>query len=176
MNTRLYCVQEFQTAANAFVNTPNAASLAFLQERAAWLLRQTPPPPCQDWITIESPDAFRRDWYEIRAIFGRWLTDEEITRAAGALGYALKEVLAGEELSDPDVIRSCRAQQTILLFAYDSTKSRRDDPDADLTFAMAERYIAEGSPLRRTERAGKGTKGTRLVQGIGPVSVQFAVR
>jgi len=132
--------------------------------------------PRQDWITVDSPDAFVSDFYEVRVCIGRHLTADEVARVAGCIGYALRQELAGEDLSDPHVIQSFRAQQTILLFGYDSTKSQRDDPDFEQAFLLALRYIVEGTPVRSTNRAGVGTKGTRLVEGIGKCRVEFAVR
>jgi len=174
--------EKFDLACCAFRLAPNLPRLLAVNQAALPMLENPPakpylpPLPHQDWITVDSPDAFARDFYEIRVVIDRYLTHEEARRAAGCLGYALKQELAGEELSEPCVIQSCRAGQTILLLCYDSTKSRRDDPDFDRTFALAESYIAEGSPIRMTNRAGCGTRGTRLVAGIGPCCVQFAVR
>lgn len=153
----------------------NLAALALLQTPVQTLPYLSLSPRC-DWISVDSPDAFLSDFYEIRVVIGKYLSAEEVERVAGCIGYALRQELAGEDLSDPHVIQSFRAGQTILLFGYDSTKSRRDDPDADAAFALCGRYIVEGTPVRTTNRAGAGTKGTRLVSGIGACPMEFAVR
>jgi hypothetical protein len=115
------------------------------------------------------------DWYTIRAEFDRVLTAQEIIEASGAIGYALRIYVAGEELSLP-TLEVADAGKTVLVFGYDSTKTRRDDPNHEEAFDKARDYIVEGSPVRKTDRAGRGTAGTRLVAGIGAVGVTFYVR
>ncbi len=113
------------------------------------------------------------DFYSFTVRFPRLLSTDEISRASGCIGYALRETLAGEDLSDPQVgFALCGA--TVLSFDYDSTKSRRDDPDSLLAFERAAAYIVLGTPIRKTNRAGFGTKGTSLVDGIGLVSMVFS--
>jgi hypothetical protein len=98
------------------------------------------------------------------------------------LGYALREQLAGEPLSDYRFeVKDKRI--TVLEYYYDATKSQRDDPDFIEAFRKAEQYILEGTPIRKTDRAGRGTKGTRLVEGVGKtfpkdvnVEIEFYVR
>ncbi len=54
---------------------------------------------------------------------------------------------------------------TLLVFSVDTTKSRRDD----VAWAFEDDCIpmlVEGTPVRKTDRAGAGTKGTRAVEGI----------
>jgi hypothetical protein len=111
----------------------------------------------------------------------RRLNEEEISRLSGCLGYALRQTLAGEDLSEPSgfllsTFPADGRQATILEYAYDSTKSRRDDPDYALAFELAQEYVFSGSPIRTTDRAGAGTKGTRLVEGIAPCHLSFFVR
>lgn len=115
-------------------------------------------------------------WYEIRAEFDAILTDSQVYQAAGCIGYALRQVLRGEELSEPVKVSRKRAGRTVVKFGYDSTKSRSDDPDDNEAFELAARYVVEGSPIRTTDRAGAGTRGTRLAEGIGPVTARFWVR
>jgi hypothetical protein len=123
----------------------------------------------------DTPQNHGGDWYEIRAEFDRVLTTEEAMQASGAIGYALRENMAGEDLSFP-TIELFSAGKTVLSYGYDSTKSRRDDYYACEAFEAAATYIVEGSPVRKTNRAGRGTAGTRLVEGIGPVGVTFYVK
>lgn len=101
--------------------------------------------------------------YYLRFQADRPLTDAEVTRFAQIVGYAWASKVRGESLLQP--VRDGEA--SFYLFA-DSTKSRRDD----LGLAMQEfentlsTYVYEGSPIRTTNRAGTGTKGTRLVEPI----------
>jgi hypothetical protein len=129
--------------------------------------------PC--WLPVSGDGWLGQDWYELRAVFDRRLSPDEIARASGCIGYALRALLAGEDLSEPQV--ACiRSGQTVLDYAYDSTKSRRDDPPFAEAFDCARQLVQEGSPIRQTNRTGAGTRGTRLVEGIGPVGVTFSVR
>ena len=115
-------------------------------------------------------------WYGIRVEFDSYLTDGQVRAAAGCMGYALRQTLHGEELSEPLSIKRTRDGRTIARFGYDSTKGRSDDPDDNAAFELATRYLIEGSPVRSTDRAGRGTRGTRLCEGIGPVATRFWVR
>ena len=130
-----------------------------------------------------SPDAFLHDFAEIRVLVERRLNEEEVTRLSGCLGYASRQTLAGEDLSEPSgfllsTFPADGRQATVLEYAYDSTKSRRDDPDYALAFALAlaQEYAFAGTPVRSSKRAGAGTKGTRLVEGIAPCHLSFFVR
>lgn len=169
----------FNLACAGFKNNPTADALLDVNRAGLALLSTAAyvaPLPSRAWVPVEKVEAFATDFAEIRAVVERYLTPDEITRVAGCVGYALRQELAGEDLSEPHVIQSVRAGQTVLLFGYDSTKSRRDDPDFAEAFRLAARYVAEGTPVRLTNRAGAGTKGTRLVAGLGQVTVRFAVR
>lgn len=102
--------------------------------------------------------------YAIRLQADRPLTSEEAQRLAQLAGYQYRATIAGESLGWPD-----QDTPASIVVGADTTKSRRDD----LGQAMADfesglgRIVAEGSPVRKTDRAGAGTKGTRLVEGLG---------
>jgi hypothetical protein len=102
--------------------------------------------------------------YGMRIQANRPLTEEEAYNLAGLVGYTYRATIAGESLSSPDI-------DSPYSFAVgaDTTKSQRDD--LGMGFEDFENSlnntIAEGSPLRKTDRSGPGTKGTRLVQGMG---------
>lgn len=123
-----------------------------------------------DWIPVADIMEY---FYRIRMIFPKVLTEDQIDQVSGCLGYALREVIRGEDLSDP--VTQWTMKRTFLTYDYDSTKSRSDDPDFAQAFAKARAYIEHGTPIRSTNRSGPGTEGTALVEGIGPVSVQFFV-
>jgi quinol monooxygenase YgiN len=133
----------------------------------------------KQWQKIEDYDDF---FYEIRVEISLLFTLDELQQISGCLGYALREQLAGEPLSDYRFeVKDKRI--TVLEYYYDATKSQRDDPDFIEAFRKAEQYILEGTPIRKTDRAGRGTKGTRLVEGVGKtfpkdvnVEIEFYVR
>jgi hypothetical protein len=98
---------------------------------------------------------------------------EEVERL---IGYAFREVLAGEEVradwAEGQVV-DMGDGSWIFPFFYDATKSRRDDPDVRLACQKAATYLAEGTPVRKTNRAGEGTKGTRKFEGVGATKAIF---
>lgn len=105
---------------------------------------------------------------------GRALSDAELAQVGGCLGYALRMHVAGEDLGEPECVTRTGGQ-TVIHYWYDSTKAQRSDPDPQHAFQVAAGFIAEGTPVRRSNRAGPGTAGTRLIEGIGPVALAFSV-
>ena len=136
--------------------------------------------PAGLWISTDCPDVFQGEFYEIMVVVaGRGLSLEQVNRLAGCAGYALRATLAGEELSEPTVTywrEEDGLVTTILEFAYDSTKSSRSDPDHAAAFGTMRAYITDGTPVRKTDRAGAGTRDTRLLGGLGDLPVSFYVR
>jgi hypothetical protein len=55
------------------------------------------------FVEISRPDVWLNWFYDFKVIAPRVLTDDEISRVSGCIGYALRQVLAGEELSLPAV-------------------------------------------------------------------------
>lgn len=127
-------------------------------------------------ITLGQPVPLRFE--QIKLVADRRLDSEEIGLAAGCLGYALTETLRGEELPLPRVAfpkGACGRVFTELVFDWDSSSSIRTAPDPHRAFEVASVYCQHGTPVRTTERAGAGTRGTRLVAGID-TPVSFWVR
>lgn len=92
----------------------------------------------------------------------RPLSDEEVQKVAQLTGYQHRSTLNGEGLSDPE--RSGRASVVV---GTDNTKSYgRQNHFEDFEDGL-QATIQEGSPVRKTNRSGEGTKGTRLIDGIG---------
>ena len=177
MNTQSH---QFTRAIQAFTSMPNAETLLLLNKSAIPLMESISAPELV-WNAVGSSDAFANDFSEIRVLADRRLNEEETRRLSGCLGYALRQILAGEDLSEPSVFLlsdspADKRQVTVLEYAYDGTKSRRDDPDFALAFALAQEYVFVGTPVRGSNRAGVGTKGTQLVKGIAPCHLSFFVR
>lgn len=114
------------------------------------------------------------DFDTITVRVGRTLNDAEVAQVGGCLGYALRVHVAGEDLGEPESVTH-RAGQTVLRYWYDSTKAQRSDPDPQHAFQVAAEYMFEGTPVRRSNKAGPGAMGTRLIEGIGPVALAFSV-
>ena len=168
-------IKDFDTAAVMFRKMPCAESLSLLTAVGQVVMVSTVARESEPFITVTEEGDLPCDFQQIRATFGRELTDDELSRASGAIGYSLRIYVAGEELGDPQLV-SAPGAPTVALYAYDATKARRSDPNIAEALKVAIGYIADGSPVRRSDRAGIGTRGTRLVQGIGPVAVTFAIR
>lgn len=114
------------------------------------------------------------DFDTITLRVGRVLSDAEVAQVGGCLGYALRVHVAGEDLGEPESVTRAGGQ-TVIHYWYDSTKAQRSDPDPQHAFQVAAGFMAEGTPVRRSNRAGPGTAGTRLIEGIGPVALAFTV-
>ncbi len=110
--------------------------------------------------------------YAIRLQANRPLTDDEARHVAGAMGYAYRATVAGEPLGMPE-----RDTPYSFVVSADTTKSARDDLGVALEAFedMLPTMIDEGSSVRKTDRAGAGTKGTRLVEGMHEPDLAFEV-
>lgn len=137
------------------------------------------------WKPVDGPEAISPEhpFIALRVLCDRRLDDAQVSRLAGCLGYALQAVLNGPELSAPVVARveppagsGIRAAFTLAEFAYDARLSGRTAPDYAEAFAKAREYVQNGTPVRTTNKAGDGTQGTRLVEGLGTVNLSFYAR
>lgn len=176
---KTFTLYQFDRAVEMFKALPNQEHFILLTKAALALV--TGEQPNAGWKSVDALDALSTDFYGIRVVAGRRLDAEEVSRLSGCLGYALRQVLAGEDLSEPYVCYlhntpGDRLQVTLLEYSYDSTKSRRDDPDFEAAFELARDFIFSGSPVRQSNRAGAGTKGTRLVEGISQCDLRIYVR
>ena len=129
-------------------------------------------------LSVESnPEALEEDFNRFAVLINRNLKLSEVSLVAGAIGYALREIVHGESLSEPDVkhFLDAGSGSTELTFHYDSTSSCSENPDFWLAFELAWLYVQKGSPVRVTNRSGPNTKGTRLVQGIGDCEASFYI-
>ena len=131
------------------------------------------------WRNMRAPGALAVPFTQMRAVCDRALTPEEIRRFSGCLGYALKATLAGEELDDPDVCypsANGRIAFTVMEYRWNSVSTTRTEPDYSQAFSRAREYIFAGTPVRTTDREGKGTKDTRLVEGIALCNLSLFLR
>jgi hypothetical protein len=80
------------------------------------------------------------------------------------VGYTYRSTIAGESIA-----YAFRDTPFSLVVWADMTKPSRDDLGMGLEdFEEAlPQILSEGSPIRKTDRSGPGTKGTRLVEGFG---------
>ena len=165
--------REFDHVVSAYKAVPTPSRLQALLRLAIYL------EPEPTWRHIRGKEAFTMPFGEIRAVCDWILTAEEMQRFSGCLGYALKATLAGEELSAPYMcypVADGRIFFTVLEFGYASLSSTRTTPDFFQAFATARQYIFEGTPVRTSDREGKGTKDTRLVEGIDICNLSLYVR
>jgi hypothetical protein len=99
---------------------------------------------------------------EMRIQASRPLSDEEVQRVAQLTGYQHRSTLNGEGLSDPD-----RCGRASVLVGTDNTKSAGRKSMFNEFEEGLETTLQEGSPVRKTNRSGPGTQGTRLIDGLG---------
>lgn len=129
------------------------------------------PNPDAQWVMVDGQRFYRRragvtpgEPYAVRIEADRELSNEEVRRLAGLVGYAGRAQLRmAEPVGEPH-----RDGPNSFVVSMDTTKSYSDD----IGIAMEEfertlpAYFEEGSPVRKTDRSGPGTKGTRAVEGV----------
>ncbi len=169
-------IAQYDAAVRLYADAPSAETLLNLNRHALPLLNAVQGPA---WRAVDGPDAFAGSFTRIRVVCDRRLSDDEVTRLAGCLAYALRATLAGDDMGEPEAAHaliSGGAAFTIMEADYDSDSSIRTDPNPAQAFIAARLFILEGTPLRCTDRAGRGTTGTRLVEGIAPCNLTFYVQ
>jgi hypothetical protein len=116
------------------------------------------------WMSESDVDT---DFYEIRVTTDHPLDDETAAKMFRSIGYAFRKNLRGESMGQPVRIASNRWTAS-----YDVTKSASDDWLARLSDAVrdATEYVTDGTPPRKTQG------GTRLNEGIGPISIKIEFR
>lgn len=113
------------------------------------------------------------DWpYAMRFQASRPLSDDEVQRFAQLVGYQYRASVRGEPLGWPE-----RDTPYSFVVAADCTKTSSDD----IGIALEEfednltATVLEGSPVRKTDRSGPGTRGTRLIEGFNEPDLTFHV-
>jgi hypothetical protein len=115
----------------------------------------------------ESRGVFAGTPYAVRVQVGKRLTNAEVEQLGQIIGYAWAQHIRGERLGA--VQR--HGHSAVVFHNADSTKSVRDDLGEawDDFVCDLPLMVKNGTPVRMTNRKGPGTKGTRLVNGLGDV-------
>ena len=101
--------------------------------------------------------------YRMRFQAHRPLSDRDMMRMSQLVGYTYACTVRGERMGTPK-----RDSPYSFILEADTTKSSSDDLGMALQQFESDlpRFLAEGSPVRKTNRSGPGTAGTRLVEGM----------
>lgn len=101
--------------------------------------------------------------YAMRFEANRPITDDEMHKMASLIGYRYRAAVHGEPMDYPQ-----RDSTHSFVVAADTTKSASDDLGMaldDFEGGLTD-FVKDGSPVRKTDRAGAGTKGTRLLSTL----------
>lgn len=117
------------------------------------------------WEEVPDPLVPDTDMQTLAVTIGQPLSGRQADLLAGLTGYVWRAVLNGHRLVyDHD-------HEHPGLIVFDGVAGpRRSDPAQAWARFLRELNICvrEGTPIRTTDRAGAGTKGTRLLDGFGP--------
>jgi len=105
-------------------------------------------------------DSYTATNFDDLAVFCEDPQDREQVEGIVSYYFNGPAALGGEFWPGPVV------EDRLFLFNADMTKSRRDDIGAELSSGTLECWLAEGTPIRSTNRAGVGTSGTRKYNGL----------
>lgn len=105
--------------------------------------------------------------YAMRFQSERPITDDQMERSAQLIGYSYAMAGRGEGIGIAE-----RDSPYSFVVGSDTTKGRVYR-HLDVFEENLPGILASGSPVRSTDRAGAGTKGTRLVEGMGPEAPTF---
>lgn len=113
------------------------------------------------WRADGDPDIWAGDPCQL-AVYTVQPTDP--AQLAALLGYIWAGPMRGEwwEQTPHELV-----PDHCYIFEIDCTKSQRDDVPA--AWDELKSWIIDGTPVRLTNRAGPGTRGTRALHGVGPV-------
>lgn len=121
--------------------------------------------------TSEEGDPFPDFPYAIRIQADRPLSKEQARHLAGLLGYTYRTTVRGESLGEVE-----RDTPFSFIVSADTTKSASDDVGMALEELQNSypKIVKEGTPLRKTDRAGAGTKNTRLIEPYDDPNIKLS--
>lgn len=165
-----YAKQRHEDAHDAYRDAERALEAAdkALREAAAARHADTMVPDRVDvpgwgmFDRVQAPEHLPAQFDAIRVQVDRDLSPEQARHLAQLIGYGWATT-GGERLDDPEQ----DAPNSIVVYA-DSSKTR-SLAQVDTFVDELEHLVQHGSPVRKSDRAGAGTKGTRLVDGLDEV-------
>ena len=124
-------------------------------------------PYTRKFAKVNEDEGVHIDYFDnVRVQADRPLTEAESTRLAQLTGYAASATMGrGEGMGDPE-----RDTDSSVILSADVTKYPGRRNVGEFPDRLRE-YVRDGSPLRKTDRSGPGTKGTRLVEGIPDIEI-----
>lgn len=111
-------------------------------------------------------DVYANEFYSFLIKTSRPVTDKEMGQVCSLIGFRFRMTVGGEGLEWPDRI----ADDTFVIVT-DSTKGDMNH-FGEFHDGLND-FIATGTDIRKTNRAGEGTKGTRAIEGIKDLTVDF---
>jgi hypothetical protein len=136
--------------------TVEAPPFGSVQDFLGWLNRAAHPIAGPNYVPLHDLET---DFSEIVVVCYAGAAE----RAAAIVKYFLVGPFAGEEYGH--TVTPLSEGRALVRVRTDSTKSRRDD-----YYEVLEELwdmLSEGTPVRKTDKAGPGTKGTRKHEGLG---------
>jgi hypothetical protein len=122
--------------------------------------------PVKDKVTVNGVTYHRRREnvfpdapYSMRIQVNRTISDEEIKKMADIIGYNYRQTVNGESVGIPQ-----RDSDRSFVIFTDTTKGSPER--LDIFEEKLPDIMRDGSPIRKTDRSGLGTKGTRLTPGM----------
>lgn len=113
-----------------------------------------------------SGDVYADEFYSFLIKTSRPVDDEEMGQLCSLIGFRYRMTVGGEGLGWPD-----RLTDDTFVIQADSTKGSLNGI-GDFVDGLND-FIATGTDIRKTNRAGEGTKNTRAINGIENLTIDF---
>lgn len=111
-------------------------------------------------------DVYANEFYSFLIKTSRPVDDKELGEVCSLIGFLFRKTVGGEGLEWPD-----RLTEDTFVIVTDSTKGSMNN-FGEFHDAL-NNFIATGTDIRKTNRQGEGTKGTRAIEGIEDLTVDF---
>lgn len=111
-------------------------------------------------------DVYANEFYSFLIKTSRPVNDEELGQLCSLLGFRFRSTVGGEGLEWPD-----RLSDDTFVIVTDSTKGNMNH-FGEFHDGLND-FIVTGTDIRKTNRAGEGTKGTRAIEGMKDLKVDF---